>query len=249
MMNPTPSPAAVAENTTGRDATGRFTKGNPGGPGNPFYRRQAEFRRAALAAFTPEDVTSLLRVMLALGRNGDTAAARVFLDYAVGKPAKAAEPDQTDLHEWQLQQQTPRLEQVMDVMAHSIETPRANQVTRDLVAIVGDCHLQTLGQHLRDGTDYDGRQIAPPLGATPLPTDANGGKRPSAAARRMAAGVPPTVPTGDNRGDTVAAWNDRFDTEMVRAVQTGDIGALLAHLRSRPHGSASPDQCPQPGSD
>jgi hypothetical protein len=108
-MNPTPSPASVAENASGRDAQGRFVPGNPGGPGNPFYRRQAEFRRAALAAFTPEDVTSLLRVMLALGRNGDTAAARVFLDYAVGKPAKAAEPDQADLHEWQLHQQTPRL--------------------------------------------------------------------------------------------------------------------------------------------
>ena len=46
-----------------------------------------------------------------------------------------------------------RLEQVMDVMAHSIEAPRANAVTRDMVALVGDCHLQTLvpSQRSRQG--------------------------------------------------------------------------------------------------
>jgi hypothetical protein len=137
----------------------------------------------------------------------------------------------------------------MDVMAHSIEAPRANEVTRDMVAIVGDCHLKTLGQHLRDGTDYEGRPIAAPLEQTPPATDANGGKRPGAAARRMAAGVPPAVPTGDIGGDVVDAWNNRLDREMARAVQTGDIGALLAHFRSRPHGGASPGPCPQPDPD
>jgi hypothetical protein len=136
----------------------------------------------------------------------------------------------------------------MDVMAHSIEPPRANQVTREMVAIVGDCHLQTLGQHLRDGTNYDGRKIAPPLGATPLPTDPNGGKRPSASAQRMAAGVPRAVRTGDS-GEEMTAWHDRLDEEMARAVQTGDIGALMAHFRSRPRGGASPGDCSQPGSD
>jgi hypothetical protein len=248
-MNPTSTPAAVAENTPGRDATGRFAPGNPGGPGNPYYRRQAQLKRLLLESVSEEDMQSVLQVLLGLAKSGDLAAIKLFLEYTVGKPAKDVDPDKEELHEWQLQQQTPRLEQVMDVMAHSIETPRANQATRDMVAIVGDCHLQALGKHLRDGTNYDGRQIAPPLEPTLPGADPNGGKRPSAAARRMAAGVLPTVPTGDNRGDTVAAWNDRLDTELARAVQTGDIGAILAHLRSRPHGSASPDQCPQPGSD
>jgi hypothetical protein len=245
---PTPEHNPDTPAATGRDSHGRFAPGNPGGPGNPFYRRQAEFRRAALAAFTPEDVASLLRVMLALGRNGDTAAARVFLDYAVGKPAKAAEPDQADLHEWQLHQQTPRLAQVMDVMANSIETTRANQVTREVVPIVGDCHLKTLGQHLHQGTDYAGRQIAPPLEAKPPAADPNGGKRSSLSARRMTADVPPTVPTEDN-GEKAAAWHNRLDEAIVQAVQTGDIGALLAHLRPGPHGGASPAEDARPGSD
>jgi hypothetical protein len=115
-----------------------------------------------------------------------------------------------------------------------------------MVAIVGDCHLKTLGQHLRDGTNYDGKPIAPPLGATPLPTDPNGGKRPSASAQRMAAGVPRAVRTGDI-GAEMTAWHEQLDEEMARAVQTGDIGALMAHFRSRPHGDTSPAEGAQPG--
>jgi hypothetical protein len=232
----------------GRDANGRFAQGNPGGPGNPYYRRQAQLKRILLASVTEEDIQSVMQVLVGLARGGDLAAIKQFLEYVVGKPAKEVDPDREELHEWQLQQQTPRLEQVMDVMAHSIAAPRANEVTRDMVAIVGDCHLQTLGQHLRDGTDYVGRPIAPPLGTPPLPTDPNGGKRPGASARRMAAAVPRAVRTGDI-GEETTAWHDRLDEEMARAVQTGDIGALMAHFRSRPPRGTSPGQCPQHGSD
>jgi hypothetical protein len=164
-------------------------------------------------------------VLVGLARGGDLAAIKLFREYTVGKPVKEGDPDKEELHEWQLQQQTPRLEQVMDVMANSIEAPRANAVTRDMVAIVGDCHLKTLSKHLRDGTDYDGSQIAPPLGATPLPTDPNGGKRPCPSARRMAAGVPPTVQSMDNGEDNQAVWHRRLDTELTGTVPTGDIGS------------------------
>jgi hypothetical protein len=223
-MNPTPTPAPVAENTTGRDATGRFTKGNPGGPGNPYYRRQAELKRMLLASVTDADIQSVMQVLLGLARGGDLAAIKLFLEYTVGKPSKEVDPDREELHEWQLQQQTPRLEQVLDVMAHSIETPRANQVTRDMVAIVGDCHLKTIGQHIRQGTGYDGRQIAPPLEEVGAATDTDGSKRPSASARRMAAGVPPAVPTGDIGAYEAAARNRLLKEEPDATVPTEDIG-------------------------
>jgi hypothetical protein len=113
---------------------------------------------------------------------------------------------------------------VAELMAQGIETPRANQVARDVVPIVGDCHLQPLGQHLRDGTDYKGRPIAPPLEEAPPATDPNGGKRPSASARRMAAGVPPTVPTADIGEHDQAAWHRRLDADLTGTVPTGDIG-------------------------
>jgi hypothetical protein len=118
------------------------------------------------------------------------------------------------------------------------------------VGIVGDCHLKTVGKVLKDGTDYHGNFYAPPLDqAAPPPDRPNGGKRPSASAQRMAAGVRAAVQTGDIGAYDEAAWNERLEEEMARAVQTGDIGALMAHFRSRPHGGASPSEGSQPGSD
>jgi hypothetical protein len=121
-------------------------------------------------------------------------------------------------------------------MTYSIETPTANQVTRDMIPLVGDCHLKTVGKHIRDGTDYDGTQIAPPLEETLPGTDRNGGKRPAASARRMAAGVRPTVQTGDIGEYAGAAWNRTIDQELADAVQTGDIGAPND---CRPHGGTA----------
>jgi hypothetical protein len=54
------------------------------------------------------DILSVLRVLLGLARSGDLAAIKLFLEYTVGKPSAAVDPDQVDLHEWQLQRQTPR---------------------------------------------------------------------------------------------------------------------------------------------
>jgi hypothetical protein len=228
---PEPTPAATPDTATGRDATGRFARGNPGGPGNPFYRRLAECRRAVHRAFTPEDVTSLLGVMLQRGRNGDVAAARVFLEYVVGKPVKAPEPDEEDLHEWQLQRQTPRLPDVLELASQGIEAGRASQVSREMVEIVGACQLQTLSQHLLDGTDFAGSQVAPPLDETTNAAESHGGSRPGASARCLAAGVRSAVETGDNEADDDweddggVAWLERELSYPDLPEQTGDNGS------------------------
>src|SRR5262249_30650986 len=127
---PRPQPEPTAN---GRSGDGRFAPGNRFGPGNPFYRKQAEFRRAVLDLFTPEDVMSLLRVMLALGRNGDVAAAKVFLEYVVGKPHKAADPDREGHHEWQLLAEAPQLAEVAERLDNGVPADMANDATRDAV--------------------------------------------------------------------------------------------------------------------
>jgi hypothetical protein len=137
----------------GREANGRFTKGNPGGPGNPFYRRQAELRRAVLALFTPEDVAALLRVMLALGRNGDVAAAKVFLEYVVGKPHKAPDPDREEHHEWQLFAEAPRLAEVHEVLENGVPADLANDATREVVPQLAANRLEDV---------FDSLNVAPP---------------------------------------------------------------------------------------
>jgi hypothetical protein len=80
---------------------GRFAKGNPGGPGNPFARQVAALRQAALAAITPEDVRAILAKMAELALGGDVQAAKLVLAYAIGKPAPPADPDRLDVQEWQ----------------------------------------------------------------------------------------------------------------------------------------------------
>src|SRR5439155_3124311 len=53
------SPAGLengkAQAASGRDANGRFVKGNPGGPGNPFARKVATLRRALIDFVTGDD--------------------------------------------------------------------------------------------------------------------------------------------------------------------------------------------------
>jgi hypothetical protein len=240
---PPPQPDAPP---TGRDSQGRFTEGNPGGPGNPYYRRQAHLKRRMLESVTDADVQSVMQMLLGLARSGDLAAIKLFLEYTVGKPGKEVDPDREELHEWQLQRQTPRLQEVLETMTYSIETPTANQVARDMIPLVGDCHLKTVSQHIRNGTDYDGTQIAPPLEEMLPGADGNGGKRPGASARRMAAGVRPTDQTGDIGADEAHARNEMRDEDLAEAVQTGEIDLNEVFLRSRglgtrPDRPAAPD--------
>jgi len=70
----------------GRDANGRFAKGNPGGPGPAFPRRVAELRAAILDAVTPADVVDVIRALVKAAKGGDVAAAKVFLDRLLGTP-------------------------------------------------------------------------------------------------------------------------------------------------------------------
>jgi hypothetical protein len=83
----------------GRGANGRFAAGNPGGPGGS-RRRAAVLRQAAEEAVTPEHIQALVRKALRLGLEGNLAAARLLLEYTIGRAAAApveAEPLQVQL--------------------------------------------------------------------------------------------------------------------------------------------------------
>ena len=77
-----------------RDFSGRFAKGNPGGPGGA-RKRSFVMREAAEEAITPEHVAALMRKALRLGLEGDLSAIRLVLERVCGRPADvstAAEP-------------------------------------------------------------------------------------------------------------------------------------------------------------
>ncbi len=102
---PRPDAAPTAESSTspsGRDHRGRFMRGNPGGPGNPFARRVAALRVALLRPVGEEQMAALADRLLTMALGGDLVAAKLVLSYCVGKPGPSVDPDSLDRHEWEL---------------------------------------------------------------------------------------------------------------------------------------------------
>jgi hypothetical protein len=92
--------APPQETTTGRDHNGRFSKGNPGGPGNPFARQVAQLRKRLLDRLTGEDLDGIADKLIALAKEGDVPATKLLFTYTLGQPADAVQPDQLDVEEW-----------------------------------------------------------------------------------------------------------------------------------------------------
>ncbi|MBX9681117.1 MAG: hypothetical protein K2X38_20355 [Gemmataceae bacterium] len=79
-----------------RDPAGTFRNGNRGGPGNPFARRVAKLRQVMLEECAEEDLRGMTRAMIDLAKGGDKAAAKLILQYTLGKPGKMVDPDRID---------------------------------------------------------------------------------------------------------------------------------------------------------
>jgi hypothetical protein len=97
--------AKMAPGASGRAADGKFAAGNKCAKGNPFGRRLAAMRQAVLDAVSEDDVRAIMAALVGQAKGGDVAAARVVLQYAVGKPAAAVEPDRVEIEEWRLREQ------------------------------------------------------------------------------------------------------------------------------------------------
>jgi hypothetical protein len=142
--DPTPPP-------TGRDARGRFTRGNAGGPGNPFARRTAALRRAFCEAVSEEDMRQMVEVIKLKALGGDLAACKLLLGYCVGRPGPVVEPDTLDVEEFKqyerelgLFEKVPQVigEFTPDILCEVVRTARP-----EIVAAKG----RQLGDILRTG--------------------------------------------------------------------------------------------------
>ena len=97
----TPDPSAADESDHFdvpmiRDRRGRFAKGNKGGPGNAVAERRRLLRQAALAAVSPETVRDILAAVVVRALTGDMAAAKLVLNYVVGKSETMPDTDDGD---------------------------------------------------------------------------------------------------------------------------------------------------------
>ena len=70
MSKPRPTEAAAqTPSAAGHEANGRFARGNPGGPGNPFARRVAALRKVIIDNVSEEDLPAFYRRRTVLGVN------------------------------------------------------------------------------------------------------------------------------------------------------------------------------------
>jgi hypothetical protein len=85
-------PSPNGGQTAGRDAHGRFAKGNPGGPGNPGAAAVGRLRARMLRAMRGEDIDlaiTTMREVMAKGKDSDRlTAATKYLERALGAPVQ-----------------------------------------------------------------------------------------------------------------------------------------------------------------
>lgn len=130
----------------GRDAKGRFAAGNPGGPGNPFARRVAALRKAFLEVVGEEDIKEVVQALLRRAKEGDVAAIKVMLAYAIGKPAEAVDPDEVDAGEWEGFRKTVVGPGEVEAVCAGFPTALACLVARELVPAVTQARAGELAQ-------------------------------------------------------------------------------------------------------
>jgi hypothetical protein len=209
-MSITPAPSAACDprhavngpapdnnpSGSGHDARGRFTKGNPGGPGNPFNRTVADLRAALLACVTPQDVQEVMAALKEQAQKGNVAAIRLYLAYSVGKPAETVNPDHMDADEWQLRQQnlaspeqiTHTFQHMPVKLANGIATAAAPCMIDDMVRRLDEVLKAPVALPMGDELSAPARGgtvAAPPSNGangkhTPSGNGAKGGPAPSA---------------------------------------------------------------------
>jgi hypothetical protein len=149
-----PNPGAEPSRTSGRAANGRFGKGNPGGPGNPFARQVAAFRQEFMAATTTQDIAAIARAMIDKAKEGDCAAARIVLQYTLGKPAATVDPDRLDEMEWE-QWQRENVCTDSDKVWMGMNASSANAIARAVVPIMQKEHFAEIKREMDERAEDD----------------------------------------------------------------------------------------------
>ncbi len=74
-----------------RDDKGRFSKGNPGGPGRPRRTVEREYLDATLNSVSLEDWQAIVRKAVTDAKQGNAWARSWLGDYVLGKPPQILE--------------------------------------------------------------------------------------------------------------------------------------------------------------
>jgi hypothetical protein len=173
----TPQPESATPAASGRDGKGRFAKGNKYGPGNPFARQTAALRSALLRQLTEEQIEQVAALLLQKALEGDLAAIRLVLLYAIGKPTPAVNPDDLDREEFEYHRAdrvTP--EEMERLTAKLMPLAMANELLR----ILAPCRVADLArlfneaqQDREQGADEPDQEGEPDVAAEAPAPDAS----------------------------------------------------------------------------
>jgi len=73
----------------GRDEGGRFTKGNPGGPGNRHATMARKYKAEIYRCISPADLAKQAHKVKRIAESGERWAIELCWSYLLGKPAQA----------------------------------------------------------------------------------------------------------------------------------------------------------------
>jgi hypothetical protein len=118
----TPPPPA------GRGPGGRFAPGNRCARGNPQARRMAALRSALQESATPERLKERGEALYKQAAAGDTAAAKLWLSYVVGRPPGAVDADRLDLDEYRLWEAAPSAAEVLRALVDGFDPALAAEM-------------------------------------------------------------------------------------------------------------------------
>src|SRR5262249_52855310 len=145
----------------GRDARGRFTKGNKGGPGNPFARKVAELRRTLVNFVTEDDMKHVAFVLKERAMGGDLAAIKLLFQYVLGKPTETVDPDRLDVDEWQKMQERSRPPEEATKLLGGLPAQTVCEVTKVAwPCAVDQAFNQPMLAGLREMDERDARRAA-----------------------------------------------------------------------------------------
>ena len=192
-MSDRPTESAAQTPTSGHDSKGRFAKGNPGGPGNPFARQVAALRKVIIDRLTEEDLLAITEALLAKAKEGNVAAAKLLLAYGIGKPASAPDPDRLDGQE--LAHFKDQVETVNEVHELAREVGRAVD-RRPGPAGLSDDFSALLREMVRSAEKYDNPACLQAVANVLNESDADEGAGPAwtpPSANGLFGGLPPRI--------------------------------------------------------
>jgi hypothetical protein len=110
----------ASPSSEGRQANGQFAKGNQFGPGNPFARKCAAFRAALMEAVTEQDIHDIAAQLRDDAKAGDKAAVKLLVQYVIGKPQPAVDPDTLDVQEMRGYMAAAFPSEILEEMKHGL---------------------------------------------------------------------------------------------------------------------------------